>query len=82
MRARERSRTFNRLDSWVGFFFGFVKFAVYATALSAVLFTLFGVIDGFEEWLFADSYFALWIYERCIDIMGPLLRRVSAAVGI
>jgi len=80
MSARERSRTFSQLDSWAGFFFGFVKFAIYATMVSAVLFTLFGIIDGSQEWLFTDSRFALWIYERCIDVMGPLLRRLSAAV--
>ena len=79
-RARERSRSFSTIDGIAGFFFGFVKFAVYATMLSAVLFTLTGIFDGLHDWLFADSYLAVWIYDRCIDVMGPLLRRISAAV--
>ena len=80
-RLKERSRTLNAMDRALGFLFGFFRFAVWALFISGIIFVASGIniFSGVEGFIFNDSTFARWVYDRMIDLVIPILRSIGAS---
>lgn len=79
-RLRQTNRTFNKWDSVAGFFFGFIRFMMLACILSVGILLLDNMGTGIHNWLFGNSTVAVWIYDRCVNIISPMLRAIQAAI--
>ncbi|MCL2570272.1 MAG: CvpA family protein [Firmicutes bacterium] len=83
MRWKERFPSLNSIDKTLGFFLGLFKFMVYATIFSGFLFiiTSIAAFSGLHDWLLEGSTVVSWLYDVCLNIIGPLLRVLGARVG-
>jgi len=79
-KLKERLPEFNRVDQILGFFLGLVRFILYAAVISTFLAFAESIsfLERIPNWLFEDSTIAYWIYQRCLDLVGPLMRSLNA----
>lgn len=70
-KSREKSKTFNHIDRWLGALFGALRFLFLFSlfAIGFYLITRIGFIKSLEDTVFGNSHIANWLYKLVVKII-------------
>ena len=79
-KIKRQNGVVNKIDRVFGLLLGFLKFIVWACITATFIMVLSGIFSGLHNFLFSSSTVAIWIYDRALDIVRPLLGTIYAAL--
>jgi len=79
-KMRGRNRMVSRIDRFLGSLLGLFRFALVSCVFAVFVVVLDGLLGGVQGFLFGGSVIAVWVYDRTLDIVWPLVDAVASTV--